>query len=132
MARESPVNVLLDTCALLALARGELPSRAAAALRSAPEASVSVVSPWEVAIKVAGRKIRLKGPPIQWFLGLAERYGLQQLPLDARIACAAAALPLIHRDPFDRVLVALAQTHTLTVLTSDENIPKYPGVRTLW
>jgi PIN domain nuclease of toxin-antitoxin system len=63
---------------------------------------------------------------------LAERYGLQQLPLDARIACAAAALPLIHRDPFDRVLVALAQTHTLTVLTSDENIPKYPGVRTLW
>lgn len=37
-----------------------------------------------------------------------------------------------HRDPVDRVLVALAQTHALTVLTSDENIPKYPGVKTLW
>jgi PIN domain nuclease of toxin-antitoxin system len=126
------VNVLLDTCALLALARGALPNRAAGALRSAPEAAVSVVSPWEVAIKVAGGKLRLREPPIQWFLGLAERYELRELPLDSRVACAAAALPLIHRDPFDRVLVVLAQTHSLTVLTSDENIPKYAGVKTLW
>ncbi|PYQ93010.1 MAG: PIN domain nuclease [Acidobacteria bacterium] len=48
------------------------------------------------------------------------------------MACAAAGLPLIHRDPSDRVLVALAQAHALTVLTSDENIGKYPGVKTLW
>jgi PIN domain nuclease of toxin-antitoxin system len=126
------VNVLLDTCALLALARGELPQRAAGALRSAPEAVVSVVSPWEVAIKVAGGKLRLREPPIQWFLGLSERYRLRELPLDSHVACVAAALPQIHRDPFDRVLVALATTHTLTVLTSDENIPKYRGVKTLW
>ena len=46
--------------------------------------------------------------------------------------CTAAALPLFHRDPFDRVIVALAQAHGLTVLTSDENIRKYAGVKTLW
>ena len=46
------MNVLLDTCALLALARGDLPKRAAAALRSAPEAIVSAVSPWEVTPEV--------------------------------------------------------------------------------
>lgn len=126
------MNVLLDTCALLALARGELPKDATAALRSAPEANVSVVSPWEVAIKVAGGKLRLAEPPLQWFLGLAERYDLREVPLDGRIACAAAALPPVHQDPFDRILVALAQAHALTVLTSDENIPKYPGVKTLW
>jgi PIN domain nuclease of toxin-antitoxin system len=126
------VNVLLDTCALLALARGDLPKPAAAALRSATEASVSIVSPWEVAIKVAAGKIRLREPPMQWFLGLSERYELRELPLDAHSACAAAALPPIHRDPFDRVLVALAQAHTLLVLTSDENIPKYSGIKTLW
>lgn len=126
------MNVLLDTCALLALARGKLPRGAASALRTAPEACVSVVSPWEVAIKVAAGKLRLKEPPIQWFLGLAERYSLRELPLDARIVCAAAALPLIHRDPFDRVLVALAESQGLTVLTSDERIAKYPGTRTLW
>jgi|SRR5437016_6040288 len=126
------MNVLLDTCALLALARGELSDAAAATLRAAPEAWVSIVSPWEVAIKAAARKLRLKEPPVLWFEGLAERYSLREIHLDARIACAAAALPFIHRDPFDRILVALAQEHALTVLTSDKNIPKYDGVKTLW
>jgi PIN domain nuclease of toxin-antitoxin system len=126
------MNVLLDTCALLGLAGGDLPPGAAAALRTAPEAYVSVVSPWEVAIKVAGGKLRLLEPPVQWFHGLVERYDLRELPLDAAVACAAAALPLVHRDPCDRVIVALAQTHGLTVLTSDENIQKYAGVNTLW
>ena len=126
------MNVLLDTCALLALADGELPDGAAGALRKAPEAYVSVVSPWEVAIKVAGGKLRLMEPPVQWFLGLIDWYDLREAPLDAGIVCAAAALPLFHRDPFDRVVVALAQAHGLTVLTSDENIRKYAGVKTLW
>jgi PIN domain nuclease of toxin-antitoxin system len=126
------MNVLLDTCALLALADGDLPRAAAGALRKAPEALVSVVSPWEVAMKAAGGKLRLLEPPVRWFLGLAERYDLREVPLDAATACAAAALPLLHRDPFDRVIVALAQAHGLTVLTSDENIRKYPGVTTLW
>ncbi len=126
------MNVLLDTCALLALARGDLTDAASAALREAPEANVSVISPWEVAIKAAGGKLRLREPPFQWFRGLAERYELRELALDARVACAAAALPAIHRDPFDRVLVALARALALTIVTSDENIPKYPGVKTVW
>jgi PIN domain nuclease of toxin-antitoxin system len=57
---------------------------------------------------------------------------LDTCALLARTACAAAALPLIHREPFDRVLVVLAQQRELTVLTSDENIPKYDGVQTVW
>jgi PIN domain nuclease of toxin-antitoxin system len=126
------VNVLLATCALLALAGGGLSPAAAAALRKAPEAYVSAVSPWEVAIKVAGGKLRLLEPPAGWFSGLAERYDLREVPLDAGVACAAAALPLLHRDPFDRVIVALAQARALTILTSDENIPRYAGVTTLW
>jgi PIN domain nuclease of toxin-antitoxin system len=126
------MNVLLDTCALLALAGGDLPRSAATALRKAPEALVSVVSAWEVAIKTAGGKLRLKDPPAQWFLAVVERYELREVPLDAGIACAAAALPLLHRDPFDRVIVALAQAHGLTVLTADEHIRQYAGVKTLW
>ena len=126
------MNVLLDTCALLALARGELPDGAAKALRTATEAHVSTVGPWEVAIKVAGGRLRLTEPPFQWFVGLAERYDLREVPLDAATACAAAALPPIHRDPFDRILVALAQTQALTILTSDEHIARYPGIKTLW
>ena len=126
------MNVLLDTCALLALADGDLPAGAAAALRRAPEAYVSVVSPWEVAIKMAAGKLRLEEAPHLWFRGLAERYDLREAPLDTAVACAAAALPPLHRDPFDRVIVAFAQAQGITVLTSDENIGKYPGVTTLW
>jgi PIN domain nuclease of toxin-antitoxin system len=92
----------LDTCALLALARGD------------------------------PGKLQVGEPPAQWFSGLAERYELREVPLDAQVSCAAAALPAIHRDPFDRVLVALAQANMLTILTSDQDIPKYPGVKTLW
>ncbi len=80
------MNVLLDVCAMLALSRGELPGRASAALRSAPEAIVSSVTPWEMAIKAARGKLTLQTPPLQ----------------------------------------------TLTILTSDENIAKYPGIATLW
>ncbi|MGE3844072.1 MAG: type II toxin-antitoxin system VapC family toxin [Vicinamibacterales bacterium] len=132
MATHPAMNVLLDTCALLALAIGNLPQGAASALRKAPEAYVSVVSPWEVAIKAAGGKLRLTEPPVRWFRGVVERYDLREIPVDAGVACAAAALPLVHRDPFDRVIVALAQSHGYTVLTSDENIRRYPGVTTLW
>lgn len=126
------MNVLLDTCALLALSRGELPDEASEALRSAPEAWVSAVSPWEVAIKAASGKLELSEPPAAWFHAMAERHNLREIPLDARTVCAAAALPPIHRDPFDRVLVALAQANSVTVLTSDRNIPKYTAVKTLW
>jgi PIN domain nuclease of toxin-antitoxin system len=57
------MNVLLDTCALLALASGNLPSRAASALKTAEEANVSSVGPWEVALKAAGGKLRLEESP---------------------------------------------------------------------
>jgi len=47
-------------------------------------------------------------------------------------ACAAAVLFALHKDPFDWVIVALAQSRALTVLTSDENIASYPSVTTVW
>jgi PIN domain nuclease of toxin-antitoxin system len=126
------MNVLLDTCAVVALAVGDLPEAAASALRRAPEAYVSIVTAWEVAIKAAAGKLRLTEPPVQWFLGLIERYDLREVPLDAGIACAAATLPPLHRDPFDRVIVALAEARGVPILTSDDNIRQYPGVTTLW
>jgi PIN domain nuclease of toxin-antitoxin system len=126
------MNVLLDTCALLALSRGVLPQGAAKALRTAPEAWVSAVTAWEVAIKAAVGKLRLPEPPARWLHALSTRHQLRELSLDAVTACAAAGLPLVHRDPFDRVLVAIAHAHALTILTCDQVIPKYPGIQTLW
>jgi len=132
MAGLGSMNVVLDTCALLALAGGTLPESATAAVRQAPQAWVSAVTAWEVAIKVAAGKLRLQEPPASWFAALLERYDLKEAPLDAAIACAAAALPPIHRDPFDRVIVALAGAQGLAIVTSDEQIRQYPQVTTIW
>ena len=126
------MSVLLDTCALLALADGVLPDAAAAAVRHAPDAYVSAVTPWEVAIKVAAGKLQLQTAPAEWFFSMSERYELREVALDAATACAAAALPPLHRDPFDRVIAALAQARGWTVVTSDEQIARYAGITTVW
>ncbi len=77
---------------------------------------------------MAGGKLQLTGPPARWFADLIEHYDLREVPLDAELACAAAALPKIHGDPFDRVTVALARATDSVVITSDERIGQYPGV----
>jgi PIN domain nuclease of toxin-antitoxin system len=89
---------------------------------------------WEIAIKVKTGKLQLPKPPLQWVEELAQRHSLnleRRMP-EVSIFCAAADLPLLHRDPFDRVLVAAAVELGLVVLTSDRVIPTYPGVRVIW
>jgi PIN domain nuclease of toxin-antitoxin system len=126
------MNVVLDTCAVLALADGNLPTAASAALRKSSTARVSVVTAWEVAIKVASGKLRLAVPPDRWFEILLDHHDLRGIPLDAETVCAAAALPEVHRDPFDRAIVALALATDSVLITSDERISRYPGVTTRW
>ena len=89
------------------------------------EAFVSAASVWEVAIKRALGKIEAPG-------GLAatiEAEGLTPLPVTFAHAERAGMLPLHHRDPFDRMLIAQAQCDDLTLITADRNIPRY-DVRT--
>lgn len=126
------MNVLLDTCALISLSNGPLSPDATRAFGQATEAYVSPVSAWEVSIKSKLGKLHLSQPPLQWYEALCRHYHLTELPLRTELLCAAADLPLIHRDPFDRVLVAIAQQQNLTILTSDQVIPTYPGVSAVW
>jgi PIN domain nuclease of toxin-antitoxin system len=128
------MNLLLDTCALLALASGQLPPLAHSALQTANRACISPVVPWELGIKVKTGKLQLPELPLLWVQALAVKHQLTLAAtgLDAALLCAAADLPLIHRDPFDRVLIATAQRDHLTLLTSDQIIPTYPGINTLW
>ncbi len=62
---------------------------------------------------------------VQW-------HGLRELPVSGVIAARATLLPAIHRDPFDRLLIATAQEHRLKIVTPDATIAKYPGLDTLW
>jgi PIN domain nuclease of toxin-antitoxin system len=127
------MRLLLDTSAVLHLAAGTLSSAAIDALRSGGLAVLSPVVPWELAIKVKARKLEVPLPPLDYCVSLARRHRLT-LPregLDAALLCAAADLPLIHRDPFDRILVATAIREQMAVLTPDRTIAQYP-VTTIW
>ena len=85
---------------------------------------VSAVAIWEMAIKVSIGKLRLAadvGP-----LGtLASRAGLSELPMTAEHAAAVQSLPMHHADPFDRLLIAQAQTEGLAVATIDASFAAY-------
>jgi PIN domain nuclease of toxin-antitoxin system len=86
------------------------------------EVFVSVVSPWELAIKLSRRRIEL--PEVFYETLRDGQFSL--LPVTIRHTEAIASLPHHHRDPFDRMLVAQAQIEGLTLITSDREIRRYP------
>lgn len=94
--------------------------------------ALSAISIFEVTLKVRKGKIDLRLPADQW-LDLALRRSLVTvIPVDAEIARAANALPEpFHNDPADRLIVATARKHNLTIITSDRQILAYPDVQTL-
>jgi PIN domain nuclease of toxin-antitoxin system len=86
-----------------------------------PDIYLSPATIWEVAIKQSSGKL---DKPVD----LAERIrdsGFRHLNITAEHAIVAGRLPLIHRDPFDRMLIAQAQVEHLTLVTRDAEIPKY-------
>ena len=90
-------------------------------LRHDPDIFLSPVSLWEITIKQTTGK--LAGPA-----DLPERVrdmGFRELPVTSAHAIAAGRLPLHHRDPFDRMLVAQAATEGLTLVSRDESIALY-------
>jgi PIN domain nuclease of toxin-antitoxin system len=118
------MKLLLDTHALLwALAQPErLSGEARAAIADARNAVfVSAASSWEIEIKTALGKLRT---PPDLEAQLTERRFLE-LPIRLKHALALRRLPLHHRDPFDRMLVAQAMVEGLTLVTSDEQVLAY-------
>ncbi|WCT75159.1 type II toxin-antitoxin system VapC family toxin [Sphingomonas naphthae] len=124
------MNLLIDTHVLIwAVAdQGRLSQTARAALAD-PDSRlhVSAVTAWEFAdLTVRGRLQRTVG-----FDVLEDRLGLVVLDLPAGLWRIAEALPPIHGDPVDRMLIAHARQSGFTLLTADRMIPRYP-VETLW
>lgn len=118
------MNLLLDSHALLWALHDPTRLRPeAAAMIQDPRRAVffSAASAWELELKAARAKLVL---PDDW-LSAAEATGFLQLPVTAAQARASAQLPWHHSDPFDRVLVAQAREHGLTIATRDPLIPPY-------
>ena len=91
---------------------------------------ISIASAWEIAIKIGLGKLDFDGKAAG-FIHLAEDSGFTILPIKTVYLTALETLPLIHRDPFDRLLVATALDEQMTIITADENIAKYP-VSHIW
>ena len=123
------MRLLLDTHLLLwAAAEPEKLSAAARELIAAPENDLafSVASLWEVAIKTSLGRPDFRVDVGSLRRGLAEA-GFDELPILGRHVVAVGGLPLLHKDPFDRVLIAQALTEGITLVTADEMVAAYPG-----
>jgi PIN domain nuclease of toxin-antitoxin system len=125
------MRYLLDTHAILWCAQGNecVPSGVRAIIRDG-ECFYSVASLWEIAIKQSLGKLdtELSLSDLDEQCQLA---GLRRIAIDIAHLERIKALPDVHRDPFDRLLVAQALEEELVVITCDGLIPRYP-VQTIW
>ena len=91
---------------------------------------ISIVSAWEVAIKLGIGKLNILGKTAD-FIQDAETNNIILLPIKPSHLTVLETLPLIHRDPFDRLLIATAISEQMTFITADKNISQY-DVPKIW
>lgn len=126
------MRLLLDTHLLLwAVADSRRVSKEARSLLEDPGNDVyfSVASLWEISIKSALRRDDFRIDPVALRTALLET-GFVELPITGAHAIAVSKLPAIHRDPFDRMLIAQSMQEPLILLTNDTVLARYgSGVR---
>lgn len=124
------MKLLLDTHIFLWFIAGsaQLPDTMQAALRDpSNDIFLSVVSLWEAIIKHNLGKLPLPQPPETYLPIQRGRHGIATLPVDEPSVARVATLPPLHRDPFDRLLIAQSLHHGLTLVTADSAIRAYPS-----
>ena len=115
------MRILLDTHTLLWAAKGVLPKKVQSLLEDgANDLYFSPVNLWEIELK----KDRLNTDAQVMYQKLSLN-GYIELPVTARHILALAQLPAIHQDPFDRALIAQAQSEQIYLLSADEAIKRY-------
>jgi PIN domain nuclease of toxin-antitoxin system len=123
------MRLLLDTHVFLwyITADPKLPAAFRVAIQNpANEVYLSVASVWEAVIKHALGKLPLPAPPADYLPQQRDAHGIASLPVDEGAMPHLAALPPLHRDPFDRVMIAQAIQHGLTIVTVDDEVAAYP------
>lgn len=93
---------------------------------------ISAISAFEIAVKHRRGALRLPMEPGDWIPAALKHHGVNELPVTCRIAAASAGLPPHHNDPCDRMIVATAQIEDLAILSPDQMIRRYEGVRVWW
>lgn len=122
------MTLLLDTCTFIWLCSDpeKLSGAAAEALDDpANDRALSMASVWEIAMKYRSGKLPLPQPPEVWVEEQLRWQVIDVCPLHREILYRAAALPPVHKDPFDRVIAADALQRNLCVVTPDKPFEIY-------
>ena len=109
-----------------------LPTQIQNRLKASSLLAISAVSPYEIALHAERGRVQINLPLREWFDEAIAGSGIALLPITPDIAACAAALPPIHRDPWDRIIIATALEYDAMLLTKDETIPLYPQVKAGW
>ena len=91
----------------------------------------SAASAWEIVIKFQTGKLKIPQPPDLYIPSRLRANNFRLLPVTLEHVMQVHRLPMIHRDPFDRLLIAQSQMENLPILTTDDTIRQY-AVTTLW
>jgi len=127
--------LLLDTHTFIWLAsdRSLLPGNVLELIRKESDGLfISSITATEIGLLSRANKINTFGTCEDFVFKNLARFGVHEVPVDVGIALASTQLPPIHRDPFDRIIIATAMAHGLTILTKDRTIPTYPKVKAVW
>ena len=128
------MNYLLDTCSFIWLINGS--NRLSQSLQTIFKDSenilyLSIASVWEIGIKYPLKKIEFVEDPSTFIPEQRKKHNIELLSLSEESCLYTTKLPLLHQDPFDRVLIAQAMMHNLVLVTPDKLIHQYP-VKYFW
>ena len=92
---------------------------------------LSAASGWEIAVLTKLNRLSLPDEPQRFVPEAMQKLTVIPLPIGFQTAITASLLPLIHRDPFDRIIIAEAMKEKMIILTKDKTFAEY-GVRSVW
>jgi PIN domain nuclease of toxin-antitoxin system len=128
------LRILLDTVTFLWIV-ADSPSLSDTARQAFQEPTnqvyLSAVSGWEIVVKHSLGKLPLPQSPEHFVPLERERHGIEALPLDEAATLQLGRLPLLHRDPFDRMLACQAIQQRMALMTPDALLQQYP-LSILW
>lgn len=127
------MKFLLDTHTFLWFIEDSprLSTKAKTLLESEVNLLVSVASLWEIAIKISIGRLTLAQPFAAFVPDQLAKNAIEILPVSMAHLAVVAALPLYHRDPFDRLLVAQAIVEQMSIVSTDEQMDAY-SIQRIW
>ena len=127
--------ILLDTCALIWLNddRNKFSKKVLSLItENIDSLFVSSISFMEIGIKSRKKKLHIPGSLEEWSRNIIETYSLNVIPVSRDIAVKAPMLPEVHKDPFDRIIIATAVVNKMRIITADKMFANYSQIKVVW